>query len=135
MHRCGQYGYWHRLDKAIILRTMKSSLTPPQLLHQYRQLQRSLSQLGLISQGSVQDRTHRQGGGAGYQWTRKVKQKTVTVALTAEQFIKMSRAVANYRTLRCQLHQMENISRRIIFQASPHPNRRKRLSQRVLGIK
>ena len=114
---------------------MKSSVALHQLLRQYRQLQRSLSQLGLISQGSVQDRTQRQGGGAGYQWTRKVKQKTITVALTEEQFGKMSGAVANYRKLRRQLHQMEKISRRIILQGSPHPNRRKPLSQRVLGLK
>lgn len=114
---------------------MKSSVAVPQLRRQYRQLQRSLSQLGLISQGSVQDRTQRQGGGAGYQWTRKVKQKTITVALTAEQFGKMSEAVVNYRQLRRHLHQMEKLSRRIILQGSPHPHRRKRLSQNVLGLK
>ena len=105
-------------------------------LHQrHQQLRRQLSQLGLISQGSVQDRTARQGGGAGYQWTRKVAQKTVTVSLTADQFTKMKEAVANYRTLRQQLREMEKISRRIIFQTTPHPARRKALSQIVLGLK
>ena len=34
--------------------------------------------VGYISQGSIQDRTARKGGGAGDQWTRKVVQKTVT---------------------------------------------------------
>jgi len=104
------------------------------LQRQYEQLRRRLSQLGLISQGSVQDRTDRQGGGAGYQWTRKVAQKTVTVALTAEQFVRMKEAVGNYRLLRRQLKEMERLSRRIIFQVAPHPDRRKRLSQRVLGL-
>jgi hypothetical protein len=113
---------------------MKSE-TPNQLQRQYRQLSRCLAQLGPISQGSVQDRTGRQGGGAGYQWTRKVKQKTVTVALTREQFLKMKEATANYRKLRTHLQQMEKLSRRIILQSSPHPNRRKRLSQGVLGLK
>jgi len=93
-----------------------------------------LSQVGLISQGSVQDRTARQGGGAGYQWTRKVAKKTITVSLTGEQFVKLKEAVGNYRQVRQHLQRMEGLSRRIIFETSPHPDRRKRLSNKVLGI-
>jgi hypothetical protein len=100
---------------------------------QYERLRRSLGRLGYISQGSVQDRTARQGGGAGYQWTRKVAAKTVTVYLTQEQFAKMKQAVANYRKLRQLLTQMEKLSRSIIFRSAPHPSRRKRLSRKVLG--
>jgi len=100
---------------------------------QYERLRRRLAQVGYISQGSVQDRTARKGGGAGYQWTRKVAQKTITVSLTAEQFAKMKEAVSNYRKLRQQLKQMEKLSRSIIFQTAPHPGRLKRLSQKVLG--
>src|ERR1022692_673561 len=99
----------------------------------YAHLRHSLGRLGYISQGSVQDRTARQGGGAGYQWTRKVAAKTVTVSLTPEQFAQMQQAVANYRKLRQLLRQMEKLSRSIIFQSAPHPNRRKRLSRKVLG--
>jgi len=106
-----------------------------QLRRQYEQLSRPLGEMGLISQGSVQDRRTRQGGGAGYQWTRKLDQKTVTVSLTAEQFDKMKEAVGNYRRLRRQLRELEKLSRRIIFQSTPHPRRRKRLSQKVLGTK
>lgn len=106
-----------------------------QLQRQYDRVRGPLAQIGLISQGSVQDRTARQGGGAGYQWTRKVAQKTVTVALTQEQFGKMKEAIANYRKLRKQLRAMEALSRRIIFQSAPHENRRKRLSNKVLGLK
>ena len=104
------------------------------LQRQYEQLRQRLGQLGFISQGSVQDRTDRPSGGAGYQWTRKVAQKTVTVSLTAEQFVRMKEAVGNYRLLRRQLKEMEKLSRRIIFQVEPHPGRRKRLSYRVLGL-
>ena len=114
------------------------SNNPPPLAplrRHYAQERRALGQIGYISQGSVQDRTARQGGGAGYQWTRKVAQKTVTLALTADQFAHMKAAVGNYRTLRRQLAQMERLSRRIIFQTSPHLSRRKRLSQTVLGFK
>ncbi len=106
-----------------------------QLQREYERLCRSLSQMGLISQGSVQDRTSRPGGGAGYQWTRKVAQKTVTVSLTQEQFDQMQKAVSNYRKMRQHLKQMEVLSRRIIFQSTPHPSRLKHLSQKVLGIK
>lgn len=106
-----------------------------QLQRRHQRLRHQLGQLGLISQGSVQDRTARQGGGAGYQWTRKVAQKTVTVSLTADQFARMKEAVANYRTLRRQLQEMEKVSRGIIFQSTPHLGRRKPLSQIVLGLK
>lgn len=113
----------------------KKTASLAQLCLRHQQLSRRLSQLGLISQGSVQDRTQRQGGGAGYQWTRKLAQKTVTVSLTADQFEKMKEAVANYRTLRHQLKEIEKVSRSIIFQSTPHPSRRKPLSQTVLGLK
>lgn len=103
------------------------------LQREYDRLRRRLSQLGWISQGSVQDRTRRKGGGMGYQWTRKVAAKTVTVALTKEQFIEMRQAVANYRQLRQLLKEMEKVSRSIIFQTTPHTARRKRLSGKVLG--
>ena len=98
-----------------------NSASRPQ--RQYELLRRRLALVGYISQGSVQDRTTREGGGAGYQWTRKVTQKTITVSLTAEQFAKMKEAVSNFRKLRQHLKQMEKLSRSIIFQTAPHPNR------------
>jgi hypothetical protein len=112
----------------------KKTTAPSPWERHYERLRQHLAQLGPISQGSVQDRTARQGGGAGYQWTRKLAQKTVTVSLTAEQFAKMKEAVNNYRRLRQELRKMEKLSRRIIFQTVPHPSRRKRLTQKVLGI-
>jgi hypothetical protein len=108
--------------------------SPGQRERQYARWRRELSQVGYISRGSVQDRTNRPGGGAGYQWTRKVAGKTVTVALTAEQFQKMKEAVNNQRKLAKILRQMEAASRRILFQTHPHGARRKRLSDKVLGL-
>lgn len=99
----------------------------------FEQLRQSLGQIGFISQGSVQDRTKRRGGGAGYQWTRKVAQKTITVSLTEKQFTQMKKAVENYRRLRRTLAQMERHSRKAIFEENPHPSRRKSLSAKVLG--
>jgi hypothetical protein len=105
-----------------------------QLQRRHRLLTARLSRLGLISQGSVQDRTRRKGGGAGYQWTRKVKGKTVTVSLSQEQFGRLKEAVANRRQLSKILHQLEKLSRQLIFEETPNPRRRKRLSQKVLGL-
>lgn len=105
----------------------------PVLDRQYEQVRHRLSQVGYLSQGSVQDRTARTGGGAGYQWTRKVAGKTITVALTQQQFNALRAAVNNYRQVRRLLREMEKLSRKIIFQTTPHPGRRKRLSATVLG--
>src|SRR5436190_10023698 len=113
---------------------MPNIQSAPARQREYDRLRRCLSQVGYISQGSVQDRTARKGGGAGYQWTRKVAGKTLTVSLTQEQFDKMKEAISNYRRLRQQLRRMESLSRRMIFQACPHPSRHKPLSTSVLGI-
>jgi hypothetical protein len=105
-----------------------------QLQRQYARWRGQLSKVGYISQGSVQDRTGRAQGGAGYQWTRKVAGKTVTVALTAEQYQKMKEAVLNKRHLTQLIRRLEAISRQILFQTHPHPARRKTLTNKVLGL-
>lgn len=104
------------------------------LEQQLASCRRELSQIGYISQGSVQDRTARTGGGAGYQWTRKVRGKTVTVALNQEQYRAMKEAVSNRRRLDGMIRKMEKLSRQILFEKHPNPNRRKHLSNKVLGL-
>jgi hypothetical protein len=101
---------------------------------QYERLRRRLAQIGYISQGSVHQRSVAASGRSGYQWTRKVAQKTVSVALSQEQFAAMKEAVANERTLWKIVQEMERISRQIIFASMPDTRRRKRLSKKVLGI-
>jgi hypothetical protein len=103
------------------------------LQRQYAQHRQRLAQVGYISHGSVQDRRNRREGGAGYQWTRKVSGKTVTVALTEEQYCEMKTAIRNYRLLQAKIRKMEELSRAIIFQKIPHKNRLKRLPKNVLG--
>src|SRR6266480_3423404 len=102
---------------------MPNIQSAPARQREYDRLRRCLSRVGYISQGSVQYRTARKGGGAGYQWTRKVAQKTVSVSLTAEQFVKLKEAITNYRKLRQQLKRMEMISLSMIFQNIPHRSR------------
>jgi hypothetical protein len=99
----------------------------------YDRLRAQLAQVGWISEGYVQDR----GPGAGgpcYQWTRKVKGKTVSVALSREQFEWLREAIAQWRTVQSTLRQMQRLSREVLFQTVPHPPRRKRLGKRVLGL-
>lgn len=92
-----------------------------------------LAQPGWISEGYVQDR----GPGAGgpcYQWSRKVKGKTVSVALSKEQYEWLATAIANWRTVQATLKAMQRLSREVLFTTVPGTQRRKRLGKRVLGL-
>lgn len=100
---------------------------------QYASLRRHLAKVGWISQGYVQDR----GPGAGgpcYQWTRKVKGKTVSVALSKEQYCWLRSAIGQWRQVQETLQEMQQLSRRVLFETVPNPPRRKRLSKKVLGL-
>ena len=100
---------------------------------QYAQLRARLANVGWISQGYAQDR----GPGAGgpcYQWTRKVKAKTVSVALSKEQYQALVAAIDNWRQVKDILQQMQALSRQVIFETLPNPPRRKHLGKKVLGL-
>ena len=99
----------------------------------YARLRQSLTRIGYISQGSVLHRTVANSGRSGYQWTRKVAQKTVSVSLSQAQFVALKTAVANERKLWKTVQQMERISRQIIFSTASDTTRRRSLSKRVLG--
>ena len=99
----------------------------------YRQLQRQLARLGYVSQGSVFERAPGQQG-SRYVWTRKVRAKTVTVALSREQYQWLRKAVANQRELERIVEQMQTLSRQILFENVPGVVRRKRLGKKVLGL-
>jgi len=99
----------------------------------YQQLRVQLANVGWISEGYVQNR----GPGAGgpcYQWTRKVRGKTLSVALSREQYEWLRDAIANWRTVQQTLRQMQQLSRQVLFATVPHPPRRKRLGKRILGL-
>ncbi len=114
---------------------MKKTLAPPDSLqHEYDRLRKGLARTGYISQGSVLDRSTLRPPRSGYQWTRKVAGKTITVALSGQQFEAFSQAVENERDLWKTIRKMEKLSRRILFESRPHTGRRKRLSRKVLGL-
>ena len=99
----------------------------------YARLSACLAQPGWISEGSAQDR----GPGAGgpcYQWTRKVKGKTVSVALSKEQYQWLHAAITNWRTVQATLKQMQRLSRQVLFTTIPGTQRRKRLTKKALGL-
>ncbi len=100
---------------------------------EYARRRARLARLGWISQGYVQNR----GPGAGgpcFQWTRKVKGKTVSVALSEEQYQALQTAIMNWKEAQVILRQMQTLSRAVIFGTLPHPPRRKRLGKKVLGL-
>ena len=100
---------------------------------EYAQLRAQLARTSWISEGHAQDR----GPGAGgpcYQWTRKLKGKTVSVALSREQYEWLRAAIAQWRQVQATIKQMQQLSRRVLFETVPGPPRRKRLCKQVLGL-
>lgn len=114
------------------MKKKKTARSAP-LHREYQRLSRSLAEIGYISQGSVLDRSTLQPPRSGYQWTRKVARKTITVALSAEQFRSLGKAIANRRTLEKTVTKMEKLSRQILFETLPDTRRRKILPKKVLG--
>jgi hypothetical protein len=70
----------------------------------------------------------------GFQWTRKIGQKTVTIALSAEQFQAMKQAIQNRRRLRKIVRTMEVLSRQILFATTRDTRRFKPLKIRDLRL-
>jgi len=60
--------------------------------------------------------------------------KTVSVALSKEQYLWMKTAIANWRQAQQTLKRMQQISRLVLFRTIPEPPRRKSLSKQVLGL-
>lgn len=105
----------------------------PKLRSEYKRLQKRLAKIPSISHGYVQDR----GPGAGgpcYQWTRKEAKKTISVALSKEQYLAMKEAIGNWRKVQADLKRMQQISRILIFCSMPDTIRRKTLTPQDLGL-
>ena len=100
---------------------------------EYARLRAQLAGTGWISEGYAQDR----GPGAGgpcYQWTRKVNGKTVSVARSREPYQWLRAAIAQWRQVQSTIKQMQQLSRRVLFDSIPGPPRRKRPSKKALGL-
>jgi hypothetical protein len=115
------------------LMTDTKSLDLPAAQKEYDRLKATLAQVGWISEGYVQDRGPG-AGGACYPWTRKVKGKTVCVALSKAQYEWLKTAIADWRTVQATLRQMQQLSRKVLFSTVPGTQRRKRLSKKAMGL-
>lgn len=100
----------------------------------YRRLRARLEQIGWIALGSVLERKLPGQGGPRYQWSRRVAGKTVTVALSAEQFAWLQQAIANQRKAESLLSQMHQLTLDYMWKHLPSTSRRKRLSKKTLGL-
>lgn len=100
---------------------------------EYQALLKELSSVGWISEGYAQNRG-RGAGGPCFQWTRKVKGKTVSVALSEEQFEALSEAIKTWQKTKKILKRMQQLSREEIFTTLPGTTRRKPLGKKVLGL-
>ena len=100
----------------------------------YRRLRAQLEQIGWVALGTVLERKVPGGGGPRYQWSRRVQGKTVTVALSAEQFSWLRAAIANQRKVESLLTQMNQLTLDYMWKHLPSTSRRKRLSRKTLGL-
>jgi hypothetical protein len=100
----------------------------------YARLQKQLGELGWMATGSLVERNKPGQGGPRYQWSRRVRGKTITVALSQEQFEWLKTAIANLRQAWAILAQMEKITLKHMWTNIPGPPRRKSLSKISLGV-
>ena len=100
----------------------------------YQRLRGRLGQIGWIALGSVLERKAPGQGGPRYQWSRRVDGKTVTVALSAEQFKWLKSAIINQRKVWNLLDQMNRLTLGYMWKTLPSTTRRKRLSKKTLGL-
>ena len=100
----------------------------------YRHLQQRLARTGWIALGSLLERNRPGQGGPRYQWSRRVDGKTITVALSAEQFRWLKAAIANQRQVQAILARMHQLTLHHLWKKLPEAARRKRLSNKTLGL-
>ena len=94
------------------------------LQKRYEVLAARLSKPGLVLHGTITPRTiisddpqrpgHKKRRGPYYQWTRKVKGRTVTVNLSPSQVGHFERAIKNQRRIAQILDEMVHISLKIL---------------------
>jgi hypothetical protein len=103
------------------------------LEREYRLLRKQLARVGYLSRGSVVARRPGRPG-SRYQWTTKVKARTVSLTLSAEQYEWLKAAVGNQRKVETIFGEMHRLSRQIMRLKFPDAPRRKKLNQKVLRL-
>jgi hypothetical protein len=108
--------------------------TSSNLPSDYQRLRQKLSKIGWIALGSLVERDKPGQGGPRYQWSRRVGPKTVTVALSVEQFNWLKQAISNQREVWDILTELQQLTAKHALENIPGPPRRKRLSKKRLGL-
>jgi len=93
-----------------------------ELKARYESLQRSLGKQPWILQGSVNERSpppESTSARATYTWTRKVRGKTITVALSPQQARAFRRAIEANRRLEKTLADMRRLSQQALAESLP----------------
>ena len=96
---------------------------PPSPKRRYGDLQKKLTSIGPVSQGSVAFYPPN-----SWRWTFKLKGKTACVALSAEQAEQMKKAIENHKKLEEIVREMREITQTQIIETVPGVRRRKPLS-------
>jgi hypothetical protein len=112
----------------------KSASSEEPLSATYRRCQSQLARIGWVALGTVLERNRPGQGGPRYQWSRRVEGKTITVALSAEQFTWLKAAIANQRKTWNILEQMHRCTLQHMWKNLPGTDRRKKLSNKTLGL-
>jgi len=101
-------------------------------IRRFNQQREQLQLEGYVLQGSVIKRyLQRSARGAAkaygpyYLWTRKIRNKTVTLALTADQAQIIRAAIRRHRLLESRIAQLQVLSEHIILAITPCVARRK----------
>jgi hypothetical protein len=101
------------------------------LMARYEALATQLSKTGLILQGTITERSIESGEdkekvyGPYYQWTRKIKQKTVTVNLSRSQTKVYQKAIDNNKKLEKIIKEMLALSMKILEATTEGVKKRK----------
>jgi hypothetical protein len=114
--------------------SMTALKSTPELPPQYERLRDKLSTMGWIALGSLVERNKPGQGGPRYQWSRRLGAKTVTVALSAQQFDWLKQAIRNQRQVWEILTQLQQLTAKHALENIPGPPRRKRLIKKKLGL-
>jgi hypothetical protein len=104
------------------LRKKRSETAPPaaRLRARFEACRQELGTLDWLSEGSVT-----QGHPGAWRWTRKVKAKTVTVALSPAQAEAFRTAIANHRRLEKLIREMRALSQTYLLETIKGPPRRR----------
>ncbi len=99
--------------------TLISDAKVAALRARFERCKKEIGRLDWLSEGSVSENHP-----GTWRWTRKVRAKTVTVALSAAQAEAFAKAIANHRRLEALIQEMRSLSQQYLLEAIAGPPRR-----------